>query len=49
MFFVEPASSDRGNGVTNDEIYLEAIREVETAGDGTNAQLIRRDVPYLIE
>ena len=49
MFFVEPGASGRGNGVTNDEIYLEAIREVETAGDGTNAQLIRRDVPYLIE
>ena len=49
MFFVEPGSTDRGNGVTNDEIYLEAIREIETAGDGTNAQLIRRDVPYLIE
>ena len=49
MFFVEPGASGRGNGVTNDEIYLEAIREVQTAGDGTNAQLIRRDLPYLIE
>jgi hypothetical protein len=49
MFFVEPASNDRGNGSLNDEIYLEVIGEADTTGDGTNAQIIRRDVPYLIE
>jgi Flp pilus assembly protein TadG len=49
MFFVEPASNDRGNGSLNDEIYLEVIGEADTTGDGTNAQVIRRDVPYLVE
>lgn len=49
MFFVEPGVNGRGNGSTNDEIYLEVIREAEASGDGTNAQLIRRDTPYLIE
>ncbi len=49
MFFVEPGATGRGNGVTNDEIYLEVVRQAITAGDGTNAQLIRRDTPYLIE
>lgn len=48
MFFVEPAA-DRGNGVTNDEIYLEVIREATTSGDGSNGQIIRRDTPYLVE
>jgi hypothetical protein len=39
----------RGNGAGSDEIYLEVVRQTSTAGDGTNAQLIRRDTPYLIE
>jgi Flp pilus assembly protein TadG len=49
MFFVEPGVNGRGNGSSNDEIYLEVIREAETSGDGTNGQIIRRDVPYLVE
>lgn len=49
MFFVEPGVNDRGNGSLNDEIYLEVIGEADVSGDGTNAQIIRRDVPYLIE
>ena len=49
MFFVEPGINGRGNGSTNDEIYLEVIREAQTSGDGANAQLIKRDSPYLIE
>jgi hypothetical protein len=49
MFFVEPGINGRGNGSLNDEIYLEVIREAEVVGDGTNAQVIRRDVPYLVK
>jgi Flp pilus assembly protein TadG len=49
MFFVEPGVNGRGNGAGSDEIYLEVVRQTSTAGDGTNAQLIRRDTPYLIE
>ena len=49
MFFVEPGLNGRGNGSTNDEIYLEAVRETQTAGNGANPQVIRRDVPYLVK
>jgi len=49
MFFVEPGINGRGNGSTNDEIYLEVVRETQTAGNGSNAQVIRRDVPYLVK
>jgi Flp pilus assembly protein TadG len=49
MFFVEPGINGRTNGATNDEIYLEVIQEADTSGDGTNAQIIRRDVPYLVK
>lgn len=49
MFFVEPGVNGRGNGSTNDELYFEVIREAQASGDGSNAQVIRRDVPYLIQ
>jgi Flp pilus assembly protein TadG len=48
IFLVEP-SIDRGSGRTRkDQIYIEVIGETTTAGNN-QAQIIRRDVPYLIE
>jgi Flp pilus assembly protein TadG len=48
MFLVEPGvpNPGRGNGDSGDEIYLEVIREVDPGGAA--AQLVRRDVPYLV-
>ena len=48
MFLVEPglASPGRGNGDGGNEIYLEVIGPVDPGGQ--NAQVIRRDVPYLV-
>jgi hypothetical protein len=48
VFLVEPGvgGNGRGNGDGGNEIYLEVIREV-TAG-GSEAQIIRRDTPYLV-
>lgn len=47
VFLVEP-SIDRSTGRTNkDEIYIEVIGETAT-GNGVQAQLVRRDVPYLV-
>jgi len=48
MFLVEP-SVNRGNGASQDDLYLEIVREATAAGNGTNGQIIRRDVPYLVE
>ncbi|MFB9048903.1 pilus assembly protein TadG-related protein [Sphingobium indicum] len=48
MFLVEPAF-DRGNGVNGTEIYLEVVSNNKVSGnESTGAQVIRRDVPYLI-
>ena len=50
MFLVEPGtygSNIRGNGDGGNEIYLEVIREVDPGGAA--AQVIRRDVPYLVK
>lgn len=48
VFLVEP-SIDRSTGRTNkDEIYIEVVGETETSGNGEQAQLVRRDVPYLV-
>jgi Flp pilus assembly protein TadG len=49
MFFVEPGVNGRGNGSTNDEIYLEVVRPTTIVGDNTSTQLIRRDTPYLVQ
>jgi len=48
MFLVEPGvpSPGRGNGDSGNEIYLEVIREVDPGGEA--AQVVRRDVPYLV-
>ncbi len=48
MFLVEPgvAPPGRGNGDGGNEIYLEIIREVDPGGQ--NAQVVRRDVPFLV-
>lgn len=53
MFFVEPAvvieSGGPGPKTKHGEIYLEVIGEAEVAGGGSTAQVIRRDVPYLVK
>jgi Flp pilus assembly protein TadG len=49
MFFVEPAFA-RGNGSTGEQIYLEVIGTTKASGnESVGAQVVRRDVPYLIE
>lgn len=49
MFFVEPGY-DRGNGAGPTDIYLEVIGETKAAGnDSVGSQIVRRDMPYLIE
>lgn len=47
-FLVEPGvgGSGRGNGDGGNEIYLEIIGKVNPGGDA--AQIVRRDVPYLV-
>ncbi len=49
MFLVEPGvpNPGRGNGDSGNEIYLEVIREVDPGGAA--AQVVRRDVPYLVK
>lgn len=52
VFLVEPAF-DRGSGAnkrtTGDQVYVEVIGDTTLGGGGaTGAQLIRRDVPYLV-
>ena len=48
MFLVEPGvgSPGRGNGDSGNEIYLEVIGPVTPGGNA--AQIVRRDVPYLV-
>jgi hypothetical protein len=48
-FLVEPGTSGnaaRGNGDSGNEIYLEIIGAANPGGDA--AQIVRRDVPYLV-
>lgn len=48
-FLVEPGTSGsaaRGNGDSGNEIYLEIIGKVNPGGEA--AQIVRRDVPYLV-
>jgi Flp pilus assembly protein TadG len=51
MFLVEPGvppgGSGRGNGDGGNEIYMEVIGPVTPGGNA--AQIIRRDVPYLVK
>lgn len=52
VFLVQPSTRRRvgSDTLTGDsDIYVEVIGKAEPSGDGTNAQVIRRDVPYLIE
>lgn len=46
IFLVEPSIAR--TRTSTDEIYIEVIGETETAGNGNQGQLIRRDVPYLV-
>ena len=48
MFLVEPGVGNpgRGNGDSGNEIYLEVIGPVTPGGNA--AQIVRRDVPYLV-
>jgi len=48
IFLVEPSIDRTTNRTSKDEIYIEVIGETETAGNGNQGQLIRRDVPYLV-
>jgi hypothetical protein len=45
-FLVEPGAVGRGNGDGGNEIYLEIIGKVDPGGSA--AQIVRRDVPYLV-
>lgn len=49
LFLVEPVVDARGNGSIADSIYMEVIGPSRLAGGGgAAAQMIRRDVPYLV-
>ena len=48
VFLVEPSIDRITNRTSKDEIYIEVIGETENAGNGAQAQLVRRDVPYLV-
>lgn len=49
MFLVEPVVDGRPNGSVKDSIYMEVIGPSKLGGGGsTAAQMIRRDVPYLV-
>jgi Putative Flp pilus-assembly TadE/G-like len=47
FFLVEP-SLNRSRTSAGD-VYLEVIGETQNAGEGNQGQLVRRDVPYLVE
>ena len=53
MFFVEPAAViESGSGkdkTSHGEIYLEVMGDAEVDGEGSDAQVVRRDVPYLVK
>jgi hypothetical protein len=52
VFLVQP-SVQRGTGpsqvTATNEIYVEIIGRANPTGSGTTAQIVTRDVPYLIE
>lgn len=53
IFLVEPSYLRRDDGnaarTTADQVYVEVIGPTRMAGGGGGAQVVRRDVPYLIE
>ena len=48
-FLTQPVVARPGAGVSGTDLYVEIIREALPSGNGTTGQLVRRDVPYLIE
>lgn len=52
VFLVEPAYN-RGAGAakrtTDDQVYVEVVREIKEGDGAADAQVIRRDVPYLVQ
>jgi hypothetical protein len=49
VFLVQPALDRTASGVTANEIYVEIIGRANPTGSGATAQVVHRDVPYLIE
>jgi hypothetical protein len=49
VFLVQPSLDRTDAGVTANEIYVEIIGRANPTGSGATAQVVHRDVPYLIE
>lgn len=49
IFLVQPSLARPAAGVTNNEIYVEIIGRANPTDSGASAQIVQRDVPYLIE
>lgn len=49
VFLVQPSVDRSAAGVTANEIYVEIIGRANPTGSGATAQVVHRDVPYLIE
>lgn len=49
VFLVQPSLDRSAAGVTANEIYVEIIGRANPTGSGATAQVVHRDVPYLIE
>jgi Flp pilus assembly protein TadG len=52
VFLVEPAfnrGSGAGKRTTDDQVYVEVIGPTDVAGGANVGQVVRRDVPYLVE
>lgn len=49
VFLVQPSTDRSAAGVTANEIYVEIIGRANPTGSGATAQVVVRDVPYLIE
>jgi hypothetical protein len=48
-FLTQPVVARPGAGVAGTDLYVEVIGRARPSGNGTIGQLVRRDVPYLIE
>ena len=49
VFLVQPSVDRSAAGVSANEIYVEIIGRADPSGSGATAQVVVRDVPYLIE
>lgn len=49
VFLVQPSVDRTAAGTTTNEIYVEIIGRANPTGSGATAQVVQRDVPYLIE